>query len=419
MRRKTSRKTIFAFNRPIGHRAGADRDRAAALRGLDLAPLLQPHAPAAVPLRRAGQLPDRPDRQRVLAGDGTDVLSAGHLAAAAIGAGSRDRAGVASSRGLRWSRRSCRLSLVLPMATTYAVVGLLGQVMFNQNFGVINQLLGGADINWIGDPTNAFVMIVFWDVWQWTPFVALVLLAGLTMVPNEVEEAAAAGNQELVDHTTLRSAAVPDPGSCRGPHLAHGRYPETLRHGVHADTRRAGCVRPKFILADDPARRLPRLRSGGWPRRRRSSCWRSPSCWRRSTSASSTRRSEAMTRIHRSHAIQLLLLAVIIVICVFPFYWMVTTSLKTQVVALQSPPRLGVHPHARELPSRAVRGWRAEHVGQFADHRGLDDGAGAGAGRARRLRAGTVRVPGEKGPVVLVHHQPDGITPSFWRCRSS
>lgn len=83
-----------------------------------------------------------------------------------------------------------RLSLVLPMATTYAVVGLLGQVMFNQKFGVINQLLGGASINWIGDPTNAFIMIVFWDVWQWTPFVALVLLAGLAMVPVEIEEAA-------------------------------------------------------------------------------------------------------------------------------------------------------------------------------------------------------------------------------------
>lgn len=83
-----------------------------------------------------------------------------------------------------------RLSLVLPMATTYAVVGLLGQVMFNQKFGVINQLLGGTSINWIGDPTNAFIMIVFWDVWQWTPFVALVLLAGLAMVPVEIEEAA-------------------------------------------------------------------------------------------------------------------------------------------------------------------------------------------------------------------------------------
>ena len=92
--------------------------------------------------------------------------------------------------GLTLLKTLTRLSLVLPMATTYAVVGLLGQVMFNQKFGVVNQLLGGADINWIGDPTNAFAMIIFWDVWQWTPFVALVLLAGLTMVPGEVEEAA-------------------------------------------------------------------------------------------------------------------------------------------------------------------------------------------------------------------------------------
>ena len=92
--------------------------------------------------------------------------------------------------GLSLLKTLTRLSLVLPMATTYAVVGLLGQVMFNQKFGVVNQLLGGANINWIGDPDNAFRMIVFWDVWQWTPFVALVLLAGLTMVPVEVEEAA-------------------------------------------------------------------------------------------------------------------------------------------------------------------------------------------------------------------------------------
>ena len=66
--------------------------------------------------------------------------------------------------GLSLLKTLCRLSLVLPMATTYAVVGLLGQVMFNQKFGVVNQLLGGANINWIGDPTNAFAMIIFWDV---------------------------------------------------------------------------------------------------------------------------------------------------------------------------------------------------------------------------------------------------------------
>ena len=86
-----------------------------------------------------------------------------------------------------------RLSLVLPMATTYAVVGLLAQVMLNQKYGVVNQMLdwiGIAPINFIGDTTNAYIAVVIWDIWQWTPFVALVLLAGLSTVPPEIEEAA-------------------------------------------------------------------------------------------------------------------------------------------------------------------------------------------------------------------------------------
>ena len=103
-----------------------------------------------------------------------------------------------------------RLSLVLPMATTYAVVGLLGQLMFNIKYGVVNQLLGFlgmAPVNWIGDPTNAFIAVVFWDVWQWTPFVALVLLAGLTTVPGEIEEAA---KLETKSHwTVLRYVQLP------------------------------------------------------------------------------------------------------------------------------------------------------------------------------------------------------------------
>lgn len=95
--------------------------------------------------------------------------------------------------GLSLLRTLTRLSLVIPMATTYAVVGLLGQVTFNIKYGVVNQLIGflGFDpVNWIGDPDNAFIVICFWDTWQWTPFCSLVLLAGLTMVPEEVEEAA-------------------------------------------------------------------------------------------------------------------------------------------------------------------------------------------------------------------------------------
>ncbi len=95
--------------------------------------------------------------------------------------------------GLGFLKTLTRLSLVAPMATTYAVVGLLGQVMFNLKYGVINQLLGFLGIpaiDWIGDPDMAFVAVLFWDVWQWTPFCALVLLAGLTTVPGEIEEAA-------------------------------------------------------------------------------------------------------------------------------------------------------------------------------------------------------------------------------------
>jgi multiple sugar transport system permease protein len=95
--------------------------------------------------------------------------------------------------GLTFFKTLARLSLVLPMATTYAVVGLLAQVMLNQKYGVVNQMLGwiGIDpINFIGDPTNAFIAVIIWDIWQWTPFVALVLLAGLSTVPPEIEEAA-------------------------------------------------------------------------------------------------------------------------------------------------------------------------------------------------------------------------------------
>jgi len=95
--------------------------------------------------------------------------------------------------GLGYLKTLTRLALVVPMTTTYAVVGLLGQVMFNLKYGVINQMLGWIGLgpfDWIGDPDLAFAAIAFWDIWQWTPFCTLVLLAGLTTVPSEIEEAA-------------------------------------------------------------------------------------------------------------------------------------------------------------------------------------------------------------------------------------
>src|SRR5215469_7331783 len=86
-----------------------------------------------------------------------------------------------------------RVCLVIPMATTFAVVGLMGRLMFNNDFGIITYLWSlvlGHRVEWLADPNLAFVSISIMDCWQWTPFCALVLLSSLTIVPVEIEEAA-------------------------------------------------------------------------------------------------------------------------------------------------------------------------------------------------------------------------------------
>jgi multiple sugar transport system permease protein len=95
--------------------------------------------------------------------------------------------------GAGFMRSIARVSLVVPLATTYAVVGLIGRLMFNRDFGVANALLswlGFGSIDWLGSPRGAFAAVAAMDVWQWTPFCALIFLAGLSMVPVEIEEAA-------------------------------------------------------------------------------------------------------------------------------------------------------------------------------------------------------------------------------------
>ena len=95
--------------------------------------------------------------------------------------------------GWSMARSLVRVSLVVPLATTYAVVGLIGRLIFNRDFGVANQFaswLGFPAMDWLGNQTGAFAAIAIMDIWQWTPFRALIFLAGLSMVPNAVEEAA-------------------------------------------------------------------------------------------------------------------------------------------------------------------------------------------------------------------------------------
>lgn len=82
---------------------------------------------------------------------------------------------------------------LIPMMTTPIVVGLTWRMLFNDDIGMINYLLEQLRLptpNWLGDPLFAMPAIILTDLWLSTPFVAIILLAGLQSVPSEPFEAA-------------------------------------------------------------------------------------------------------------------------------------------------------------------------------------------------------------------------------------
>lgn len=90
-------------------------------------------------------------------------------------------------------RRLLQICLVIPIAITPSVVGLLTQLMFNDQLGIVNHLLavvGLPGIDWLGRPASAFGTVIIVQIWEWTPFVALVLSAALSTVPKDIDEAA-------------------------------------------------------------------------------------------------------------------------------------------------------------------------------------------------------------------------------------
>ncbi|ACZ86430.1 carbohydrate ABC transporter permease [Streptosporangium roseum] len=90
--------------------------------------------------------------------------------------------------------RNILLSLILlPMFAAPVIVGLLGRYLTDSTFGLYAWMLRslGFSGDILGDPTTAFAAVVLMDVWEWTPLIALITLAGLSSVPQSVREAAA------------------------------------------------------------------------------------------------------------------------------------------------------------------------------------------------------------------------------------
>jgi multiple sugar transport system permease protein len=77
--------------------------------------------------------------------------------------------------------------------------------MYNTDFGILNHLLG-ARINWLGNPALALPAAMVMDVWKTTPFVVILLLAGLKTVPRDLLQAAridGAGEWDVFRRVTL------------------------------------------------------------------------------------------------------------------------------------------------------------------------------------------------------------------------
>lgn len=91
----------------------------------------------------------------------------------------------------RWARDLTRSMLLAPMFITPIAVGLIFRFLLNDQLGAIPHLLRaiGIDYDFFG-PGRALFTMAFIDVWQWTPFMVLLLLAGLESIPRQPLEAA-------------------------------------------------------------------------------------------------------------------------------------------------------------------------------------------------------------------------------------
>lgn len=92
------------------------------------------------------------------------------------------------------SRRFFRVFWLIPMMTTPVVMSVIWKSIFNESVGPVNDILtsfGFEPVAWLSSTGPAIAAIIVAEVWQWTPFMFLLLLAGLLSLPKEPFLAAA------------------------------------------------------------------------------------------------------------------------------------------------------------------------------------------------------------------------------------
>ncbi len=119
------------------------------------------------------------------------------------------------------------------------IAGVIWKLMFNPQFGVLNHVLGlGSTFDWLSKD-RALASTILVDVWIYTPFVAILVLAGIRSLPKEPFEASDVGRRELVLHVPSAHAADDVAVHPRRRHLPVHGLPQGLRRGLRPHRRRA------------------------------------------------------------------------------------------------------------------------------------------------------------------------------------
>ena len=97
-----------------------------------------------------------------------------------------------------------RTTVLVPWALLTVVTAIIWRTMFVSPYGFVNTILGTKTV-WLGSEPQALIIIILADVWKTAPFMALLILAGLQVIPGEVYEAAKVDGASTWQRFTRRS----------------------------------------------------------------------------------------------------------------------------------------------------------------------------------------------------------------------
>ena len=123
------------------------------------------------------------------------------------------------------------------MTIAPVVVGVIWRLMYASDIGIVNPLFQAVRArrsNVLAHPTSAFIGVVVVDVWEWTPLMFLIILAGLQSIPQEPIEAARVDGAEPLQRVLRPHAAAAAPG-------ADGRRRAAARSTRSAPSTRSSC----------------------------------------------------------------------------------------------------------------------------------------------------------------------------------